>query len=200
MEKMYQINETFYSLQGEGKLAGTPMVFIRFSHCNLRCSIANAGFNCDTEFESGKEMSAKELLTRARSLAPAPGWILFTGGEPGLQLDGPLIEIFKKDGWKLAIETNGTVQLPVGLDWICVSPKTAEHTLKQTTAQEAKYVRRSGMDLPVSAIKADHYLISPAFDADGNVSKEDLIWCIDLVKRSPGWALSIQYHKLLQIR
>lgn len=196
----YKINEIFYSIQGEGRLAGTPMVFVRFSQCNLRCSLSNAGFDCDTEFESGKLLNAEEILKEAVLLCPIPGWLLFTGGEPGLQLDQGLIGLLKIAGWKLAIETNGTIALPEGLDWICVSPKTAEHTLKQKTANELKYVRRSGMEIPTPIIKAEYYLISPAFDASDRVSDQDMRWCIDLVKRSPGWALSIQYHKFIQIR
>lgn len=198
--KKFKINEIFYSLQGEGRLAGTPMVFVRFSNCNLRCSLKNVGFDCDTEFESGTEMSTQEILETAYNLGSQTSWLLFTGGEPGLQLNKELIDSAKAKGWKLAIESNGTVSLPTGLDWICISPKTAEHTLKQTAANEVKYVRREGMGIPEPKVKAEHYLISPGFNADGSVNKNDLQWCIDLVKRFPAWALSVQYHKLIGIR
>ena len=196
----YVVNEIFYSLQGEGRKAGTPMVFVRFSDCNLRCSIANAGFDCDTEFMSGREMSAREILSECEALNPHKGWILFTGGEPGLQLDDALIEAVQEAGWLIAIESNGTVDLPAGIDWICVSPKSAEHTIRQRKAHEVKYVRRAGMAIPQTSVTAEHYLISPAFQPDGAVSPSDLEWCVKLVKENPSWSLAVQYHKFLNIR
>jgi 7-carboxy-7-deazaguanine synthase len=201
LAKVYRVNEIFFSVQGEGNLMGTPMVFVRFAECNLRCSISNAGFDCDTEFASYRERTASEIVDEVTSLNPKKGWILFTGGEPGLQLDDALIQLLRGQGWKLAIETNGTVLLPEGLDWICVSPKTAEHTLRQKRAHELKYVRRSGMALPQPSISAEHYLISPAFQADGSIRREDLEWCIGLVKQEPEtWRLTLQSHKLLGVR
>jgi len=197
----YVVNEIFYSLQGEGRKAGTPMVFVRFADCNLRCSLTNAGFNCDTEFMSGRELGVEQILRECEQLNPKKGWMLLTGGEPGLQLDEGFITEVHRAGWKLAIETNGTVELPAGIDWVCVSPKSAEHTIKQRTANEVKYVRRHGMALPETSIAADHYLISPAFQADGTVDRHDLEWCMKLLKENPGtWSLAVQYHKLLHIR
>jgi len=197
----YRVNEVFYSVQGEGRRAGTPMVFVRFSDCNLRCSWKNAGFDCDTEFVSGREMSLAEIEEFATRLNVKKGWMLLTGGEPGLQLDGQFIKYMKDAGWLLAIETNGTVKLPDGLDWICVSPKSAEHTLRQRVANELKYVRHYGMSVPEPVVVAEHYLLSPAFQSDGSVRREDLEWCIDLVKQNPErWSLAIQYHKYLRVR
>ena len=197
----YMVNEIFYSLQGEGRKAGTPMVFVRFADCNLRCSLSNAGFNCDTEFMSGRELTGEQILEECAQLNPKKGWMLLTGGEPGLQLDEAFITDAHHAGWKIGIETNGTIELPQGIDWICVSPKSAEHTIKQRTAHEVKYVRRHGMSLPETSIKAEHYLISPAFQADGTVDRHDLEWCMKLLKESPEtWSLAIQYHKLLHIR
>jgi len=197
----YIVNEIFFSLQGEGKNVGTPMVFVRFSDCNLRCSVLNAGFDCDTEFMSGRAMTVTEILKEASSLNPKKGWILLTGGEPGLQLDDAFISAAHAEGWKLAIETNGTVALPEGLDWICVSPKSAEHTIKQRIAHEVKYVRRYGMAIPEPTVTASHYLISPGFQSDGTVALADLEWCMQLIKENPErWALSVQYHKVLGIR
>jgi len=197
----FRVNEIFYSLQGEGKLAGTPMVFVRFSECNLRCSLTNAGFDCDTEFASATEMTTADILTKMNELNPRKGWALLTGGEPGLQLSGNLIAALRGDGWRLAIETNGTVALPSGIDWVCVSPKSAEHTLKQRVAHEVKYVRNVGMALPEPTIKADHYLISPAFEVDGSIKPETVVWCLELVKSAPErWALSVQFHKLIGMR
>ena len=197
----YLVNEIFYSLQGEGKKAGTPMVFVRFADCNLRCSLVNAGFDCDTEFSSGRELSAEEILSEAQALNPKKGWLLFTGGEPGLQLDQALVEAAHSAGWRLAIETNGTIKLPDGIDWICVSPKSAEHTIRQRVANEVKYVRRHGMAIPEPSIEAEHYLLSPAFQPNGAVAREDLEWIVQLIKENPQkWGLTIQYHKILGIR
>lgn len=197
----YVVNEIFYSVQGEGKMAGTPMVFVRFSDCNLRCSLTNAGFDCDTEFTSGRTLTSSQILDEAASLNQHRGWMLLTGGEPGLQVDEHFVEATRSAGWKLAIETNGTAKLPNGIDWICVSPKSAEHTIRQRVAHEVKYVRRRGMALPESCVEAKHYVISPAFQPDGSVLQEDLDWCVELVKQNPhDWSLSLQYHKILKCR
>lgn len=197
----YIVNEIFYSLQGEGKKAGTPMVFVRFSDCNLRCSLTNAGFNCDTEFTSGRSMTRDEILREAARLNPRRGWLLVTGGEPSLQIDDRFIEAAHADGWKIAIETNGTIPLPDAIDWICVSPKSAEHTIRQRTANEVKYVRRHGMALPEPTVQAEHYLLSPAFQADGTICPEDLAWCMDLIKSNPErWSLAVQFHKIIGVR
>lgn len=197
----YLINEIFFSIQGEGKLSGTPMVFVRFSQCNLRCSVYNSGFDCDTEFVGHRELLLADLLSEVESLNPRKGWLLFTGGEPGLQVNSALVNALQQEGWKLAIETNGTVKLPEGINWICVSPKSADHTIRQRRADEVKYVRAQGMTIPSTTIKAKHYLISPAFQPDGSIRPQDLQWCVDLVKDNPEkWELTIQYHKILRVR
>ncbi len=102
-------------------------------------------------------------------------------------------------GFKLAIETNGSRELPPGIDWITVSPKVAEHAVRQRVADEVKYVRGYGQALPKTVIQAKHYLISPAFDGT-TVEPKTLRWCIDLVKSDPRWRLSLQLHKVLSIR
>jgi 7-carboxy-7-deazaguanine synthase len=196
----YRVNELFYSVQGEGRHAGTMMVFVRFSDCNLRCARSNAGFDCDTEFTSGLAKSASEILDDARRLSPKCRWLLLTGGEPGLQVDPPLIDAAHGAGYRIAIETNGTVRLPPGIDWITVSPKSAEHTLRQRVASEVKYVRSAGMALPETVVRADHHLVSPAFQPDGSVRLEDLDWCLSLIAENPAWLLSLQLHKLIARR
>jgi organic radical activating enzyme len=191
----YRINEIFYSLQGEGVRVGTPNIFIRFAGCNLRCSRPSEGFDCDTEFASGMDMTAQDVLNMIAKY-PCEN-IILTGGEPSLQIDAELIDALKD--YYLAIETNGTESLPQGIDWICCSPKTAEHTLRVGKVDELKYVRDVGQGIPKPILKADHYLISPAWHPEG-LHPETLHHCMELVKQNPTWRLSAQYHKVWSIR
>lgn len=197
--KTYRINEWFYSLQGEGVRAGTPNIFLRFSGCNLTCSKEVEGFDCDTEFVSGHSWTLEEMILNLKESSPQADWIILTGGEPSLQIDDELIDRLHSSGYKIAIETNGTREISSKIDWITVSPKTAEHTIKQRTAHEVKYVRSYGMGIPKTVVEAEHYLISPA--AEGNqIPLKNIEWCIKLVKENPLWRLSLQQHKLLGIR
>jgi organic radical activating enzyme len=223
----YAVNEIFYSIQGEGLRAGTANVFVRFQGCNLRCSADDeyAGFECDSEFVSGRIYDTARDLVDAM-LVPKRGAVpaacVLTGGEPALQLDTELLEELQARRWYVAVETNGTCELPTPdlIDWICVSPKTAFHTLKQKRADEFKLVRHAGQELPareaipvLGRLRRDaepissenpprklHLLVSPAFDPDGRVSRETLEWCIELVKQNPRWRLSCQQHKSCGIR
>lgn len=186
---------------------GSPNVFVRFAHCNLACSIETEGWSCDTEFDSYQEMTGEEIVEVARIAAREfaedgcafPMSVIFTGGEPALQLDQDLVDLFHVEGWFIAIETNGIKKLPHGIDWVSLSPKTAGHTIRIERADEIRYVRKKGQDvpqqLPVSMELEGRLFMSPAFGPDG-LSTEDLAWCIDLVKRNPGWRLSLQAHKL----
>jgi 7-carboxy-7-deazaguanine synthase len=195
----YLVNEIFYSLQGEGVRAGTPNLFLRLSKCNLTCLKETHGFDCDTEFESGRWMTAGEILAELRELSPACGWVILTGGEPALQVDAELIDVLHRAGYKLAIETNGSIELPAGIDWITVSPKVAEHAIRQKTAHEVKYVRGYGQAIPKTVVTAEHYLISPAFDG-AELDPRALDWCVRLCKDNPPWRLSIQQHKTWKVR
>lgn len=199
MQTGYTINEIFYSLQGEGVRAGTPNLFLRFTGCNQTCRKETHGFDCDTEFTSGRRMSLDEILAEFRHLVPASPWVILTGGEPALQLDTHLIDALHAAGYQLAIETNGSIELPPGLDWITVSPKVAEHAIRQRTAHEVKYVRAYGQAIPRTVVQADHKLISPAFSGN-ELDPRTLEWCIRLVKENPDWRLSVQMHKTWRIR
>jgi len=214
----YLINEIFYSLQGEGVLAGTPMMFIRFSKCNMQCAIeagpkSPGGFDCDTEFESGTRMSLEQISNVMREVCPVAlskvQWMLLTGGEPALQVDKAFIKYFSAS-WLLAIETNGSKELPFidqpgecldrfALDHICVSPKVAEHAIKQLFAHEVKYVRGYGQAIPKTVVNANHYLISPATDGT-SFDDATIAWCVELVKTNPKWRLTVQFHKLWKAR
>ncbi|HEY7411497.1 MAG TPA: 7-carboxy-7-deazaguanine synthase QueE [Vicinamibacteria bacterium] len=187
---------------------GTRNVFVRFAACNLRCDVAEGesspgGFACDTEFESGRPLGAEEIVAEAEALwgaARAERWVVLTGGEPALQVDAPLVEALRAAGFRCAMETNGTVDVgPLGLDWLTVSPKVAEHAVKPRRCHEVKYVRGFGQGIPRPAIEADHHLIAPAYEGDV-LPARTLEWCVRLVKDHPGWRLSPQLHKHWGIR
>ncbi|HEY7213334.1 MAG TPA: 7-carboxy-7-deazaguanine synthase QueE [Thermoanaerobaculia bacterium] len=195
----YLVNELFYSLQGEGVRAGTPNFFLRLAKCNLACKVETHGFDCDTEFESGRWMTLPEIVDELRQLSRSCDWIVLTGGEPALQVDREMIDALHAAGYKLAIETNGSVELPEGLDWITVSPKVAEHAIRQKKAHEVKYVRGYGQAVPRTVVEAEHYLISPAFEGD-QLDPRTLDWCIRLCRENPPWRLSVQQHKMWKVR
>lgn len=189
------VNEIFYSLQGEGGRTGEASIFIRLSKCNLACVF------CDTEYESGKEMSVQEILDEIGQFGCK--WIIWTGGEPALQLTDEIVQFFKQHGYLQAIETNGTRELPTGLDYITCSPKQNFRRIKKIIPQvdELRFPMQKGDPLPDISIlpPAKKYLLSPIFD-EQNVIQENVDYCIELIKQNPQWALSLQTHKLIGIR
>lgn len=198
MTGRYVVQEIFYSLQGEGVRAGTPNVFVRFAGCNMTCKVESHGFDCDTDFSSGLPYTRDELVAAVVALVPTPAGcgVIFTGGEPTLQLDAPLVEAIDDAGFTTAIETNGSHNVDaLMLDWVTVSPKTAEHALRQRTADEVKYVRHVRQPVPKTQVDATHYLLSPAAEPDGTIRADTLGWCIGLCKANPPWRLSVQQHK-----
>tara|TARA_R110000868_G_scaffold302679_2_gene563229 strand:- start:4979 stop:5569 length:591 start_codon:yes stop_codon:yes gene_type:complete len=195
--KKYLINELFYSIQGEGIRAGTANVFVRFSKCNLQCNVKEHGFDCDTDFSKSVPMNSQDIINKCEELGGECNWIVFTGGEPALQLDENLIKEAKDRGYSIAIETNGTVMLPGGIDWICVSPKNLN--IKQLTANELKYVINADSKLPEPIIYADFNLLSPAH-FNGMILPGAMDRCIELCKDNPQWRLSVQQHKQWGIR
>lgn len=189
-----RISEIFYSLQGEGARAGEPSIFIRLSGCDLAC-----GF-CDTEFASGKEMSNAELLA---FIGKWPGrWIVWTGGEPTLQLTAETVAEFSRAGYQQAIETNGNHPVPAGLAWVACSPKVAEHVVKRNFpdgVDELRYVRHSGQPgIPEPSIPAKRKFLSPMFRGN-QPDPANLQHCINLCLENPTWSLSLQSHKLTKI-
>lgn len=181
---MRKINEIFYSLQGEGFHTGTPAVFIRFSGCNLKCPF------CDTRHEEGTLMSDKEILAEVRKY-PARTVIL-TGGEPSLWIDEELINLLHQAGKFICIETNGTHPLPDGIDWITCSPKQGGE-LKLTRMDEVKVVYE-GQDLTAyEHLPATHFFLQPC-------SCKNTAETVACVLANPKWRLSLQTHKLIDIR
>ena len=201
--KQYHVNEVFLSVQGEGARAGTLDVFVRFAHCNLQCSLKEHGFDCDTDYSGSMKFTATELLDKVQEIGQKCKNIIFTGGEPALQLDPGLTALFHDNGYYLAVETNGTKDLqPLNLDWISCSPKTAEHTLicDRNTCHELRYVLAKDRALPNPKLIAEHYYLSPVFNPDWSVDYGSLTWILRLIKENPTWKMSLQAHKLLQLR
>ncbi len=208
----YSIKEIFYTLQGEGAHAGRPAVFCRFSGCNLwtgrEADRAGAVCQfCDTDFVGtdgeggGKFRTPAELAATIDALwpadYPATKYVVFTGGEPLLQLDAALIEAMHAVGFEIAIETNGTLPVPAGVDWVCVSPKMGS-TLVVERGNEIKVViPQTGQDLAAyEHLQFDNFFVQPM---DGPLAEFNTRLAIDTCKRRPRWKLSLQTHKLLQI-
>ena len=183
----YKINEIFYSLQGEGANAGTPAVFVRFSGCNLRCSF------CDTDFNEYTEMTAEEILDRIGQYPS--NFVVLTGGEPSLQTDDALLEALHEQDYVIAIETNGTRELPFGIDWVTVSPKEGSKVVLQE-ADEVKVVYTGQDVVQYLDINAECYYLQPCWK-DGHDNREEVIaYCLE----HPEWSLSVQLHKILNIK
>jgi organic radical activating enzyme len=188
----------FYSLQSEGVRAGTPVVFIRFAECNLTGRKNTAGFDCGAEVPIGDRLTADEVAKLARICNFRCDWVVLTGGEPALQMDGDLVNALHEVGFRIAIETNGTIALDrFLLDWVTVSPQPGTE-LRVGFADEIKYVIRHGDPIPSSPIPAGNYVLSPANDG-GRLDPEDLEWCVQLVKDNPQWRLSVQQPQISKI-
>lgn len=207
--KAYRVNEIFTSLQGEGVRAGTVNTFVRFTGCNLECRADGPeGFDCDTEFTSGRFMTLEQLVAaageswdRATAHHNARACIL-TGGEPMLQVDSALVDALREAGFFVAVETNGTQEIKDGVEfnWISCSPKSADHTIRIRRADEVRIVRHSGQGVPKPPVAAEHLCLSPAFGANGEPEPGALETCIELCKLDPTWRLSVQQHKSWRVR
>lgn len=210
----YSVKETFYTLQGEGARTGRPAVFLRFAGCNLWSGREQdrAGAVCtfcDTDFRGtngpggGRFATADELAGRVAALWPAdagPGavpYVVCTGGEPLLQLDPPLIDALHGLGFEIAVETNGTVPAPPGIDWLCVSPK-ADALLAVTSGDELKLVFPQPDAPPArfAGLAFRHFFLQPLDGPDRAANTAAAVaWCL----AHPRWRLSLQTHKLIGI-
>ena len=208
----YSVKEIFYTLQGEGTHVGRPAVFCRFAGCNLWSGreVDRAGAVCqfcDTDFVGtdgelgGKFADAATLADRIDGLWPADypssKFVVLTGGEPLLQLDAALIDALHTRGFLIALETNGTLPVPDGVDWICVSPKMGS-TLVQTRGNELKVVMpQIGQNLSAyEQLDFQHFYLQPM---DSPTAAQNTRRAIEYCKRHPRWKLSVQTHKMLQI-
>ena len=197
---MYKVNEIFYSLQGEGFWTGTPMVFVRMSGCNLKCPF------CDTDHAGFREMNADDIVAEAKAAGGVCGRVCVTGGEPGLQLDTELVDALHGAGFKVHVETNGTKPLPENVDWITLSPKSdvpglkGDGTVVLEKADEAKVVYAGGVDEKWAAFPADWHFLQPCDTGNPEKNKAILAETLDHIQRNPHWRLSLQTHKLLDIK
>ena len=208
----YSVKEIFYTLQGEGAQAGMPAVFCRFAGCNLwngreqDREQAICRF-CDTDFVGtdgeggGRFAEARDLAEAVAARWPrgsAGALCVLTGGEPLLQVDESLVDALHARGLRIAVETNGSLPAPPGIDWICVSPK-AGAPLVQRSGQEIKVVvPQPGLDLDqLAGLDFGHRLLQPM---DGPLRRENTEWALRQCLRDPRWRLSLQTHKLLGIR
>lgn len=201
MSHKLNVSEIFYSLQGEGARIGTPTIFIRLQGCKTKNACFAMGIKCDTEFESGKQMSIEELHKWIEANAPQCNEITWTGGEPLDQLTNEITLYFRQKGYFQAIETSGLHPCVDGIDFICVSPKVAEHVVQKNFpngVNELRYVRHKGQTIPEPKIKAEHYWISPHSDGF-TINTENLKHCIKLCQENGKWKLSIQNHKIWNV-
>jgi 7-carboxy-7-deazaguanine synthase (Cx14CxxC type) len=211
---MYAVKEIFYTLQGEGLQAGRPAVFCRFSGCNLWTgrevdrATAVCTF-CDTDFvgtgpDGGRFPSADALADAVAARWPAPRTaadrplVVCTGGEPLLQLDEAAIAAFHARGFEVAVETNGTVPAPRGIDWTCVSPK-ARAELAITGGDELKLVYPQKLAVPeaFAGLRFRHFSLQPM---DGPNREANTAAALAYCLAHPQWRLSLQTHKLLGLR
>ncbi|HWF78095.1 MAG TPA: 7-carboxy-7-deazaguanine synthase [Caulobacteraceae bacterium] len=207
----YSVKEIFLTLQGEGGQAGRVAVFCRFAGCNLwsgleRDRAAAVCTFCDTDFVGtdgpggGKFKTSADLaaaIAAAWSGPPENRLVVLTGGEPLLQLDAPLVDALHAAGFSIALETNGTLAAPAGVDWICVSPK-ADAPLAQTSGQELKLVYpQAGVDpARFEHLAFERFALQPMDGPDRDAATRAAIaYCL----AHPRWRLSLQTHKYLGI-
>jgi 7-carboxy-7-deazaguanine synthase len=208
----YAVKEIFYTLQGEGAQSGRAAVFCRFAGCNLwsgrEADRAGALCKfCDTDFVGtdgdggGRFATADELAEAIAGKWPQSDagtrFVVCTGGEPLLQLDAALIDALHRRKFFIAIETNGTIPVPEGVDWVCVSPKSGAK-LAVTRGDELKVVYPQETNPRVyAAMEFEHFFVQPM---DGENAKESLEAAVRFCAENPRWRLSLQTHKIIGLR
>lgn len=201
MTRVYVVKEIFYSVQGEGFHMGTPATFVRFAGCNLwsgrEADRAKAICQfCDTDFVGGERMTREDIVAKC---VENPGMVIFTGGEPALQLDHELVRALQRRNKFVAIETNGTLPIPQCLDWVCVSPK-ADTDIVVREADELKLVFPQQRMMPDTArglVRAKHLWVSPK---DGPDTQKNMEAAINYAKIDYRWRVNIQAHKVWGVR
>ena len=207
----YRIKEIFFTQQGEGKNTGKDFIFVRFSGCNLwsgkeknRAS-AVCSF-CDTDFYgtdgiNGGKYMAKELIEKIKSLwisADNQIRVVLTGGEPLLQVDKVLINALKTENIYIAVETNGTLEAPDGIDWICMSPKAnTEIKLRKGSEVKVVYPQKNLNPDNFNVLDFKNFYIQPM---DSENYEDNVSQSVKYCMQNPNWKLSLQTHKILGIR
>lgn len=211
----YLVKEIFYSLQGEGVNSGRPAVFVRFSGCNLWSGRKDDRTGipcpfCDTDFVGtdgpggGRYNNATDVAAAMAQRLPCPpkagrrSFVVITGGEPALQIDMALIDELRSRNWEIAIETNGTLPIPDGMDWITVSPKVGA-PIVITSGDELKLLHpQNGLDpAAFETLNFSHFILQPV---DNQFLDENTRLCLDYCLTHPPWRLGLQMHKVLGIR
>ena len=218
----YRVKEIFYTLQGEGLNAGRPSVFCRFSGCNFWsgresdrakaiCDFCDTDFN-GTDGSGGGEFETAAGLAQAiascwplplpmscRSMLPNVPLVVFTGGEPLLQLDSELAAAVRSLGFQSSVETNGSIEVPDGIDWVTVSPKSLAH-LVQRSGDELKLVYPQKIDPEqLQGLDFGAFILSPKADPDPAITARNTQAALDYCRLNPRWRLSLQLHKILSI-
>ncbi|NNF32690.1 MAG: 7-carboxy-7-deazaguanine synthase [Saprospiraceae bacterium] len=209
-QKTYKIKEIYYTIQGEGHHTGRPAVFCRFAGCNLWSGLEKDRATaickfCDTDFwgidgKNGGKYGAEELANIIRSQHPPTEekvYVVCTGGEPALQMDEELISVFHQHNLIIAIETNGTIALPKGIDWVCVSPK-ADTDIVVTNGDELKLVYPQVENLPsqYEHFNFIHFYLQPL---DDEHQEKHINSTVEYCMKHPRWNLSLQTHKIIGI-
>ncbi|WP_371398447.1 7-carboxy-7-deazaguanine synthase [Fretibacter rubidus] len=213
---VYSVKEIYLTIQGEGGQTGLPAIFLRFAGCNLWSGLerdrADAVCNfCDTDFVGvdgpggGKFKTPQDLVAALENHWPAgqPNkWIVATGGEPLLQLDAPLIDALHAAGFKIAVESNGTVIAPDGIDWLCISPKAGAEVV-QISGHELKLVYPQIENTPDDFAHMDfaRFSLQPRDDSlfRPEQNATNVKACVEYCLTHPQWCLSIQTHKMIGI-
>jgi 7-carboxy-7-deazaguanine synthase (Cx14CxxC type) len=208
----YSVKEIFYTLQGEGAQTGRPAVFCRFAGCNLwsgrEADRARAVCRfCDTDFvgadgsEGGRYPDCEALAAKIAALWPSRGparFVVCTGGEPLLQLDPPLIGALHARGFEIAVETNGTIPAPPGLDWVCVSPKAGARLVVERGDELKIVVPQPGLDpCDLAGLEFRRFSVQPM---DGPERARNTELAMAFCRAHPQWRLSLQTHKLAGFR
>lgn len=195
-----RVNEIFYSLQGEGRYTGVPSVFVRLSGCNMKC------WFCDTDHLPYTEMSEDDIVEKVTSYPTRH--VVITGGEPTMQINSLLTSRLHDAGCFIQIETNGTLPLhdDVDIDWITCSPKTCVEKLAIQRIDELKLVYEAGMGQDelnpeqFFAVGAKEYRLQPCDVNDNDKNNLILKATINYILEHPEWKLSLQTHKMIDIR
>lgn len=201
----YTVKSIFYSLQGEGIRAGRAAVFCRFSGCNLSCSFCDTGFDGTDGPGGGVYPEAQALAASIMRLwpggyhaNPAP-YVICTGGEPLLQLDSCLIEALHAHGAEVAVETNGTLAAPEGVDWVCMSPKSGDVVLRSGDELKLLFPQEDAQPDQFEGLDFRHFCLQPVDTGKPARTAANTRLAIEYCLEHPLWRLSLQIHKRLGI-